>query len=96
MGSRGDFQRERLRAKVFREVFGNPFRSPSLKLNCLNSGTIQLAEHIYHERAFGDLPVLAEAMEKEGCTATDILEHFRENSFHVRGCWALDLILDKS
>ena len=30
-----------------------------------------------------------------GCTDEDILSHCRESGPHVRGCWAVDLVLGK-
>lgn len=41
------------------------------------------------------LAVLADALEDAGCTDEDILEHLRSLGPHVRGCWALDLILGR-
>jgi hypothetical protein len=40
--------------------------------------------------------VLADALEDAGCTNSDILYHLRCPGPHVRGCWALDLLLGKS
>jgi hypothetical protein len=42
------------------------------------------------------LAVLADALEDAGCTDAAILGHLRGPGPHVRGCWALDLILGKS
>jgi hypothetical protein len=38
---------------------------------------------------------LADALEDAGCTDADILSHLRSPGPHVRGCWALDLLLGK-
>jgi hypothetical protein len=54
-----------------------------------------LAQVIYDERRFADLPILADALEEAGCTNTDILDHCRLPGEHVRGCWVVDLILRK-
>jgi hypothetical protein len=54
-----------------------------------------LAATIYHERAFDRLPILADALEDAGCDNADILDHLRGPGPHVRGCWALDLVLGK-
>jgi hypothetical protein len=51
---------------------------------------------IYDERAFDRLPVLADALEDAGCADADLLGHLRGPGPHVRGCWAVDLILGKS
>ncbi len=42
------------------------------------------------------LAVLSDALEEAGCDSTDLLSHLRSPGPHVRGCWALDLILGKS
>jgi hypothetical protein len=42
------------------------------------------------------LAVLADALEEAGCTALPLLEHLRSPGPHVRGCWALDLILGRA
>jgi hypothetical protein len=41
------------------------------------------------------LAVLSDALEEAGCTDADILSHLRSPGPHVRGCWALDLVLGK-
>jgi hypothetical protein len=55
-----------------------------------------IARRIYEERAFHDLPFLADALEDAGCTDADILSHCRQGGEHVRGCWVVDLVLGKS
>lgn len=84
---------------VLRDLFGNSFHPlPILDLRWLawNDGTShRIAEGIYGERAFDRLPILADALEKAGCTNTDILNHCRQPGEHVRGCWVIDLILGK-
>jgi hypothetical protein len=86
--------------RLFRCLFGNPFRSlPSVKSAWLawNDGTIpKLAQAIYEKRRFGDLPILADALEEAGCDNIDILTHCRQPGEHVRGCWVVDLLLGKS
>lgn len=62
-----------------------------------NDGTIpKLAQSIYDKRAFDRMPILADALEEAGCDDADILQHCRQPSEHVRGCWVLDLLLGKS
>jgi hypothetical protein len=55
-----------------------------------------LAHGIYDQRAFDDLPILADALEEAGCQDADILGHCRQPGPHVLGCWAVDLLLGKS
>jgi hypothetical protein len=40
--------------------------------------------------------VLADALEGAGCDNPDLLGHLRGPGPHVRGCWALDLLLGKA
>jgi hypothetical protein len=62
-----------------------------------NHGTVPaIARHIYNDRAFHDLPLLADALEDAGCTDPYILAHCRGGGEHVRGCWVVDLILGKT
>ena len=41
------------------------------------------------------LAVLSDALEEAGCADDVVLSHLRSPGPHVRGCWALDLILGK-
>ena len=56
----------------------------------------RLAQAIYEARAFDRLPILADALEEAGWTDNAILTHLRSAGPHVRGCWALDLVLGKA
>ena len=38
----------------------------------------------------------ADALEEAGCDDAAILDHLRSPGPHVRGCWALDMLLGKS
>jgi hypothetical protein len=42
------------------------------------------------------LAVLADDLEDAGCTDPDLLGHLRGPGPHVRGCWAVDLLLGKA
>jgi predicted component of type VI protein secretion system len=44
---------------------------------------------------YADLPVLADALEEAGCADADLLGHCRSGGGHLRGCWAVDLLLGK-
>jgi hypothetical protein len=91
---------------LLRDIFGNPFRPVALDPAWLawNNGTVRrLAEAAYQERVLPDgtldaarLAVLADALEESGCDSQEILGHCRQQGVtHVRGCWVLDLLLDK-
>ena len=55
-----------------------------------------LARGISADLAFDRMPILADALQDAGCDATELLDHLRDTSAtHVRGCWALDLVLGK-
>ena len=88
-----------VQAHLVRDIFDDPFRpTPPLPPAVLawNDGTVpKLAQAIYEDRAFNRLPILADALEEAGCNNADILAHCRQPVPHVRGCWALDLILGK-
>jgi hypothetical protein len=87
---------EKDQAWLLREIFGNLFRSITLGRAWLTSSVVAVAQAIYEDKAFNQLPILADALEDAGCTNADILAHCRERGVHVRGCWVLDLLLDKT
>jgi hypothetical protein len=85
-------------ADLVRDVFGNPFRSVAVDPAWLTwNGRLvrRLAQSIYDERRFGDLGVLADALEEAGCGAGELLAHCRSPGPHVLGCWAVDALLQK-
>ncbi|HYT88796.1 MAG TPA: hypothetical protein VEL76_08820 [Gemmataceae bacterium] len=82
-------------APLLRDIFGNPFRPFILNVTWVTPAVTALAQTIYDQRCFQDLPILADALEEAGCTNADILDHLRGPGPHVRGCWAVDLILGK-
>jgi hypothetical protein len=91
---------------LLRDIFGNPFRQAVADPAWLtwHGGTIpELARAAYDAR---DLPggaldpvrlaVLADALEAAGCGDADLSTHLRGPGPHVRGCWAVDLLLGKA
>ena len=80
---------------LIREVFGNPFRPITLKPSWLTSTVLALATGIYADKAFDRMPILADALQEAGCDNDDILDHCRHPGEHVRGCWVVDLLLNK-
>ncbi len=92
-------------ATILRDLIGNPFRSHAVPRDWLTwkGGIIViLAQEIYQDRSLPDgaldnarLSILADALEEAGCTDPDILGHLRGSGPHVRGCFAIDLILDR-
>jgi hypothetical protein len=93
-------------AALVRDLFRNPFRSspplPHAVLNW-NDGTVRcLAQAIYEDRKLPEgtldtarLAILADALLDAGCDDEELLSHLRSSGPHVRGCWAVDLILGK-
>jgi hypothetical protein len=90
-----------------RDLFGPlPFRPVPVARPVLrwNSGTVvKLAEAAYQDRHLPEgtldsnrLVVLADALEEAGCDEQDFFNHLRGPGPHVRGCWALDVVLGKS
>jgi hypothetical protein len=71
------------------------FRSVSLNPSWFTSTVTSLAQSIYTDRSFDQLPILADALEEQGCTDAELLRHLRSAGPHVRGCWALDAVLGK-
>jgi hypothetical protein len=55
----------------------------------------RMAAHAYEARDWAALPVLADALEDEGRADAELLSHLRSPGPHVRGCWALDLVLGR-
>jgi hypothetical protein len=85
--------------RILRCIFGPlPFRPVTLAPGILrwNDGTVPtLAQVIYDERHFGDLPILADALLDASCTDAELFGHLRSPGPHARGCWAVDLLLAK-
>jgi hypothetical protein len=84
---------------LLRDVAGNPFRpaavDPSL-LGWKDGLLVAMAQAVYDEKRFGDLPVLADALEEAGCTDPDLLRHGRDPGPHVRGCFLVDAVLGRT
>ncbi|WP_238537824.1 hypothetical protein [Zavarzinella formosa] len=82
-------------AEVCRDVFGNPFHPVAFDARWRTVEVFGIAEGVYDDRAFGRLPILADALEDAGCDDLVILDHCRSLGRHVRGCWVADLALGK-
>jgi hypothetical protein len=92
-----DYERERLwQAELLHDIFGNPLRPCTLETYWLahdGGAARRLARVIYDEGRFGDLPILADALEEAGCDRAEVLAHCRARRPHFRGCWVVDLVL---
>jgi hypothetical protein len=80
---------------IVRDIFGNPFRPVVFSPQWRTDTAVALARQMYESRDFGAMPILADALQDAVCDSEDILSHCRCDGPHVRGCWALDLVLGK-
>jgi hypothetical protein len=87
---------QRLQAEFLRDIIGNPFRPVAVMVSWRTPLADGLATSIHADQAFDRLPILADALEDAGCDNADLLGHLRGPGPHVRGCWALDLLLGKA
>ena len=102
--------RHRQICDLFREVFGNPFAPRTAVptwmqaserprpgwLIRVSESARAIAVALHRDQAYDRFPILADSLEEEGCTDEELLLHMRQPMAHVRGCWALDLILGKN
>ncbi len=77
------------------DVAGNPFTSVEFLPDWRTSTAVAIAAQMYESRDFSAMPILADALQDAGCDSDTILNHCREPGMHVRGCWVVDLVLDK-
>jgi hypothetical protein len=82
-------------AELLRCLFGNPFRRHPLDAPWRTPAVLALANHIYEERRFEDMPILADGLEEAGCRDEAVLAHCRGSGPHARGCFVVDALLDK-
>jgi hypothetical protein len=90
-------------AALLRDIFGPlPIRQLAIDRSCLTPDTLALAQAAYDDRLLpsghldaGRLALLADGLEEEGCSDAGLLGHLRGPGPHVRGCFALDLLLGK-
>jgi hypothetical protein len=88
-----------------RELVGNPFQEraatrgdgPSASwMTWVSETALALARGIEASQAYDRMPILADALQDDGCGDDELLAHLREPRAHLRGCWALDLVLGKN
>jgi hypothetical protein len=83
-------------ARLLREMFGDPFRPVGVAPAWRTPTVLAVARRAYDRRDFAALPILADALEEAGCDDDALLGHLRGPGGHVRGCWAVDLLLGLS
>ncbi|MDY3559484.1 hypothetical protein R5W23_000477 [Gemmata sp. JC673] len=76
------------------EVAGNPFQPPRFLPAWRTDTVTALAKQMYESRDFTAMPILADALQDAGCDSDALLRHCRGEGTHVRGCWAIDLVLE--
>ncbi|MGE3803547.1 MAG: hypothetical protein AB7K24_02620 [Gemmataceae bacterium] len=93
-------------ANLLREIFGNPFRPVRVEpdwLNWRDRLVVNLARAAYDGCSRAGvldperLVILADALEEAGCSNHDMLGHLRGLGLcHLKGCWVIDLLLEKT
>jgi hypothetical protein len=88
--------------RLLRDIFANPFRPVTPSAAWQTPQVVALAQAAYDQRELpagpldpARLAVLADALEEAGCADAGLLGHLRGPGPHVRGCWAVDLLLGK-
>ncbi|HJZ91318.1 MAG TPA: hypothetical protein VKE40_10635 [Gemmataceae bacterium] len=81
--------------EILRDVLSNPFRPVAVDPRWRTADVAGLARAIYEDKAFDRLPILADALMDAGCADEQVLAHCRGEGPHVRGCWVVDLVLDR-
>ena len=85
---------------LLRDIIGNLFRPFTVNpawLSWHGGLPVSMARQMYDSRDFTDMPILADALEEAGCTNQEMLSHCRQQgAVHVRGCWLIDLLLNKA
>src|SRR5262245_24989357 len=97
------WQEQRIaQCRLIRDLFGDRFRPTIPAPACRTPEVLALARAAYEERALPSgqldpdrLAVLADALEEAGCDRAELLGHLRGPGPHVRGCWGVDLVLNK-
>ena len=85
----------RLFASALRCVFFSTFRLVELDPTFRTVTVVAIARQMYASRDFSAMPILADALQEEGCDSDDVLSHCRGPGPHARGCWVVDRVLGK-
>jgi len=81
---------------MLQDICGNPFRPAVVDRAWQTREVLDLARVIYDGDHWDRLPQLADALEQAGCFDEALLSHLRNRAEHFRGCWAVDLLLNKN
>jgi hypothetical protein len=86
-----------IQAALVRDIFQNPFRPPVVLAPEWRTDTaVAIARQMFESGEFGGVPILADALQDAGCDNEYILNHCRSEHPHARGCWVVDLVLEKA
>jgi ATP-dependent Clp protease ATP-binding subunit ClpA len=85
---------KRSRKRILVDWCTRPLPDPSW-LTWNHGSVATIARAIGEEYRWGDLPILADALEEAGCKDQELLNHCREPGDHGGGCWAVALLLGK-
>jgi hypothetical protein len=88
--------------QLIRDLVHHPTRQMRIEASWRTPTVLGLARVSYDERLLPSrnldpqrLAVLADALEETGCTDAEVLDHLRGAGPHLRGCWVIDLILNR-
>ena len=89
-------------ARMLREIIGNAFTPTRFEPAWRTNDVVALAQGIFEDRAFDRMVILADALLDADCDDESILRHCRgtevgvkEQPQHIRGCWVIELILNR-
>ena len=80
---------------IYQDVAG-PKRRAEFNTRWRSQNLTDLANTMYQTEDSRAMPILGDALMDAGCDNEEVVSHCRSNGLHVRGCWVLDLILEKS
>ena len=94
-GKRAADREKITQCSILRDILGNPFRPVQCPAEWKTFAVTALANEIYDDRRFSNLPAIATALIEAGCDNDDVLSHCRSEELHVRGCWVVDMFLQR-
>jgi hypothetical protein len=81
---------------LLRDIFRYPhITGPAFDARWRTETVVALAREIDAHAAYDRLPILADALLDVGCALPDLLQRCRCGGPHVRGCWPIDLVLNR-
>lgn len=79
---------------LLREVFGNATEPVVPDRLCVPPSVVSFAQAIYDRRSFDRVPELAGVLREARCDEK-VIAHCAAPGTHVRGCWAIDAVLNR-